>query len=233
MFTRVLHTTIILTVIDIYNCSTYRKLIGARVFYKGYEAYAGKLDASFYTARDAIGHGSHTLSTAGGNFVQGVSVFGNGNGTAKGGSPKARVAAYKVCWLEHSIRYPVCYDADILAGFEAAISDGVDVLSVSLGGSSINLFSDSTSIGSLHAVANGIVVVSSAGNSGPYFGTVSNVSPWLFTVAASTIDRDFTSYVKLGDNKNIKVLFFLIPFVYIACVKKNSFSSEYIQSRKY
>ncbi|XP_045786800.1 subtilisin-like protease SBT5.3 [Trifolium pratense] len=175
-----------------------RKLIGARFFYKGYEAYAGKLGALFYTARDTIGHGSHTLSTAGGNFVQGVSVLGNGNGTAKGGSPKARVAAYKVCWLLG------CNDADILAGFEAAISDGVDVLSVSLGGKTKNLFTDSVAIGSFHAVANSIVVVSSAGNDGPYFGTVVNTAPWLFTVAASTIDRDFTSYVKLGDNTYIK-----------------------------
>jgi hypothetical protein len=196
------YPTIILKVIDIYYCSTYRKLIGARVFHKGYEAYLGKLDASFYTARDTVGHGSHTLSTAGGNFVQGVSVFGNGNGTAKGGSPKARVAAYKVCWLHG------CDGADILAGFEAAISDGVDVLSVSLGGRTKNLFSDPVAIGSFHAVANGIVVVSSAGNAGPYFETISNVAPWLFTVAASTIDRDFTSYVKLGDNKYIKVLLF-------------------------
>jgi hypothetical protein len=76
------------------------------------------------------------------------------------------------------------------------------------------------------------LTVSSAGNSGPYFGTVSNVSPWLFTVAASTIDRDFTSYVKLGDNKNIKVLFFLIPFVYIACVKSFTHSSNYIHTRE-
>lgn len=196
---------------DISNCSTNRKLIGARTFYKGYEAYVGKLNVSFYTARDTIGHGSHTLSTAGGNFVQGVSVYGNGNGTAKGGSPKSHVSAYKVCWPSG------CSDADILAGFEAAISDGVDVLSVSLGVKTHNLFSDSISIGSFHAVANGIVVVASAGNSGPYLETVSNVAPWLFTVAASTIDRDFTSYVTLGNNKYFKVLYFS-KFLYTSCV---------------
>ncbi|KAL5101105.1 hypothetical protein RYX36_005432 [Vicia faba] len=181
-----------------------RKLIGARIFYRGYEANAGIWNESFYTARDTTGHGSHTLSTAGGNFVQGVSIFGNGNGTAKGGSPKSHVVAYKVCWPGQGIHSGGCYDADILAGFEAAISDGVDVISVSLGAKSRNLFADSIAIGSFHAVANGIVVVTAAGNSGPYFGTVSNTAPWLFTVAASTIDRDFTSYVKLGDNKYLK-----------------------------
>ena len=62
-----------------------RKLIGARYFYKGYEAGSGiKLNASEVSVRDYEGHGSHTLSTAGGNFVAGASVFGFGNGTASG-----------------------------------------------------------------------------------------------------------------------------------------------------
>lgn len=185
-----------------YYCSTCRKLVGVRFFSQG-------SDALFSSARDTDGHGSHTLSTAGGNFVDGVNVFGNGNGTAKGGSPKAHVAAYKVCWpIMNTVS---CYFADILAGFEAAISDGVDVISVSLGGRQPEeLFSDPISIGSFHAVSNGIVVVSSAGNRGPYPGTISNVAPWLFTVAASTTDRDFTSYVKLGDKKKLKVLPFFL-----------------------
>ena len=61
-----------------------------------------------------------------------------------------------------------CYDAYILAGFEAAISDGVDVLSVSLGSDFPVEFHDSSiSIGSFHAVSNNIIVVASGGNSGP------------------------------------------------------------------
>jgi|UniRef100_A0A2N9HAG6 hypothetical protein len=71
---------------------------------------------------------AHTLSTAGGNFVPGASVFGHGNGTAKGGSPEAKVATYnyKVCWPP--IYGFQCYDADIKAAFDTAVSDGVDVL---------------------------------------------------------------------------------------------------------
>ncbi|GLT73825.1 hypothetical protein SLA2020_456580 [Shorea laevis] len=183
-----------------FHCN--RKLIGARYFNKGYAAYAGGLNSSFYNVRDHDGHGSHTLSTAGGNFVRGASVLGFGNGTASGGSPAARVAAYKVCWPP--INGGECMDADILAAFDAAISDGVDVLSVSLGGDPVQFFNDATAIGSFHAVKNGITVVASAGNSGPTLGSVSNVAPWLFTVGASTIDRQFTSFVELGNKKQIK-----------------------------
>ncbi|KAK9283141.1 hypothetical protein L1049_011372 [Liquidambar formosana] len=180
-----------------------RKLIGARYFNKGFIAGGGKLNASSYTPRDEDGHGTHTLSTAGGSFVPGASVFGFGNGTAKGGSPKARVAAYKVCW-PRSDGEGGCYDADILAAIDAAIHDGVDVLSVSLGGAPNDYFQDGISIGSFHAVKKGITVVCSAGNEGPGAGSVSNVSPWIFTVGASTIDRDFINFVSLGNQKKIK-----------------------------
>ena len=117
------------------------------------------------------------------------------------------MASYKVCWTP--IQGNECFDSDILAGFEAAIADGVDVLSVSLGGSPVEFSEDGISIGAFHAAKNGIVVVLSAGNSGPFPSTVSNVAPWMLTVGASTIDREFTSYVALGNKKHLKVI--LIP----------------------
>lgn len=137
--------------------------------------------------------------------MAGASVFGFGNGTAKGGSPRARVAAYKVCWPPVSGNE--CFDADILAAFDTAIHDGVDVLSVSLGGDPVPFYNDSVSIGSFHAVKHGIAVVCSAGNSGPDLGTVSNLGPWQITVGASTIDRQFPSYVILGNKLQFKVWF--------------------------
>ncbi|KAK1353828.1 hypothetical protein POM88_052193 [Heracleum sosnowskyi] len=105
-----------------FHCN--RKLIGARYFRNGYASVAGSLDPSYDSPRDTDGHGSHTLSTtAGGSFVPGANVFGYGNGTSKGGSPKARVASYKVCWPP--VGGEECYDADILAAFDVAIDDRV------------------------------------------------------------------------------------------------------------
>ncbi|CAN1307517.1 Subtilisin-like protease SBT5.4 [Linum perenne] len=166
-----------------------RKLIGARYFSKGY-------------TRDSEGHGSHTLSTAAGNFVPQVKILNFTVGTAKGGSPKARVAAYKVCWPP--IDGSGCFDSDILAAFDAAINDGVDVISVSLGGDPADYFEDSVAIGSFHAVRKGIDVACSAGNSGPALGTVSNIAPWITTVAASTLDRKLDAYAQLHNGLRIQ-----------------------------
>ncbi|XVF81390.1 hypothetical protein PTKIN_Ptkin15bG0151300 [Pterospermum kingtungense] len=183
-----------------FHCN--RKLIGARYFNKGYAAIVGKLNSSFDTPRDKEGHGTHTLSTAGGSLVSQASVFGFGKGTAKGGSPRARVAAYKVCWPPAG--GDECFDADILAAFDVAIHDGVDVLSVSIGGDTTTFFNDSVAIGSFHAIKHGIIVVCSAGNSGPAEGTISNVAPWQIVVGASTMDREFPSIVVLGNNLRYK-----------------------------
>ncbi|KAG5013934.1 hypothetical protein JHK82_026069 [Glycine max] len=182
-----------------------RKLIGARFFNKAYEAFNGQLPASQQTARDFVGHGTHTLSTAGGNFVPEASVFGVGNGTAKGGSPRARVAAYKACWSLTDAAS--CFGADVLAAIDQAIDDGVDVISVSVGGRTSpraeEIFTDEVSIGAFHALVKNILVVASAGNLGPTPGTVINVAPWLFTIAASTLDRDFSSTLTFGNNQQI------------------------------
>lgn len=111
----------------------------------------------------------------------------------RGGVPSARIASYKVCWSDG------CDDADILAAFDDAINDGVDIISLSVGGAASDYFEDSVAIGSFHAMKRNILTSASAGNDGPDRGRVTNVSPWVLSVAASTIDRKFLTKVKLGN----------------------------------
>ncbi|XP_074578386.1 subtilisin-like protease SBT5.6 isoform X1 [Curcuma longa] len=187
------------------------KVIGARFYVKAYEAYHGALNRStaFRSPRDNDGHGTHTASTAAGRPVAGVSALGGfARGTASGGAPFARLAVYKVCWpipgpnpnLENT-----CFDADMLAAFDDAVADGVDVISVSIGavGAPPTFAHDGIAIGALHAARRGIVVSCSAGNSGPMPSTVTNLAPWMITVAASSIDRAFDSPVLLGNGVSI------------------------------
>ncbi|KAL6199488.1 hypothetical protein ACLB2K_029272 [Fragaria x ananassa] len=184
------------------NCN--RKIIGSRFYYHGFEVENGKLESFaplpfFRSARDADGHGSHTASTIAGSTVTNVSFLGMATGTARGGAQSARLAIYKACWFD------LCSDADILSALDDAIGDGVDVLSLSLGPDPPQpmYFEDAISIGTFHAFQKGILVSASAGNSG-FPSTACNVAPWILTVAASTLDREFHSNVYLGNSQILK-----------------------------
>ncbi|XP_068489096.1 subtilisin-like protease SBT4.14 [Phaseolus vulgaris] len=170
-----------------------KKILGAKYFKAD-----GNLDPSdILSPVDTDGHGTHTASTVAGNLVPNANLFELANGTARGAVPSARLAIYKVCWSSSG-----CADMDILAAFDAAIHDGVDVISISIGGGNPSYVKDSISIGAFHAMRKGIITVASAGNAGPSLGTVTNTAPWIVTVAASGIDRAFKSTVQLGNGKN-------------------------------
>ncbi|PIA27816.1 hypothetical protein AQUCO_07500026v1 [Aquilegia coerulea] len=181
-----------------------RKLIGARYYNASGDdddMANKKPNDEDQTARDIVGHGTHTASTAGGSSVPGASYYGLAEGTAKGGSPGSRIAVYRVCMSSG------CRGSAILAAFDDAISDGVDVLSLSLGASAYSrpdFSTDPIAIGSFHAVEKEITVICSAGNDGPTSSTVVNAAPWILTVAATTIDRDFESDIVLGGNIVVK-----------------------------
>ena len=95
-----------------------------------------------------------------------MSLYGLAQGTARGGVPLARIAMYKVCWPKG------CSDINLLVAMNDAIDDGVDVLSISIGGASNGFFDNSFAIGSFHAMKKGIFVACSVGNSGPDLYTV-------------------------------------------------------------
>ncbi|KAG6599889.1 Subtilisin-like protease 1.1, partial [Cucurbita argyrosperma subsp. sororia] len=177
------------------NCN--KKLIGATAYIKGYETILGRLNTTgtFRSARDSDGHGTHTASTAAGNIVYKASLYNQGMGAATGMRFTSRIAAYKVCWPEG------CASTDILAAIDRAVVDGVDVLSLSLGGGDGFFYQDEIAIAAFGAVRNGVFVSCSAGNSGPFMSTVGNVAPWIMTVAASYTDRTFAGSVKLGNGQ--------------------------------
>ena len=175
------------------------KLIGAKYF-----KLDGKPDPDdILSPVDVEGHGTHTASTVAGNIVKNANLFGLAKGTARGAVPSARVAMYKVCWVSTG-----CSDMDLLAGFEAAIADGVDVISISIGGFTFNYAEDIIAIGAFHAMKKGILTIASAGNDGPDESTIVNHAPWILTVGASGIDRSFRSKVVLGNGKTFLVTTF-------------------------
>lgn len=180
------------------SSSCNRKLIGARSFSRGYEEAVGPIDetAESKSPRDDDGHGTHTSTTAAGSVVNGASLFGFASGTARGMAAQARVATYKVCWLAG------CFGSDILAGMDKAVEDGVNVMSMSIGGGLTDYYRDTVAIGAFTAMAQGIFVSCSAGNGGPYANSISNVAPWITTVGAGTLDRNFPTYVSLGNGKS-------------------------------
>ncbi|CAL1375521.1 unnamed protein product [Linum trigynum] len=142
---------------------------------------------------DENGHGTHTAAIAAGSPVQGVSYFGQLNGTATGIAPSAHLAVYRTCNALGS-----CKETDILAAMDAAVEDGVDVLSLSLGTGSTPFFEDGIAVGAYGAVQKGVLVTCSCGNLGPGKSSLSNEAPWILTVGAGTTDRSVRATVKLG-----------------------------------
>ncbi|KAM7272949.1 hypothetical protein ACFE04_027613 [Oxalis oulophora] len=164
-----------------------RKIIGAKTFVKFEDV----------SARDSVGHGTHTSSTAAGNYVLGASYMGYGRGTARGIAPRAHIAMYKVVEEGNVLA------TDLLAAIDQAIHDGVDVLSLSIGNDAVPYFRDIIAIASFAAVQKGIFVACSAGNDGEY-KKAHNGAPWITTLGAGTMDRSFKAEITLGNGKSME-----------------------------
>jgi subtilisin family serine protease len=180
------------------NCNN--KIVGA----KYYNAGVGGNDAihqapyvgEVASARDIDGHGSHTASTAAGDYNTPFVVNGNLLGNGSGMAPGARIAVYKALW--HTGATSSGSTADLVQAINEAVADGVDVINYSVSGS-LTSNVDPVELAFLFATDGGVFVSASAGNSGPGAATVAHNSPWLTTVAAGTHDRTFTASVTLGN----------------------------------
>ena len=193
------------------------KLIGAKFFNAGFVANRpangtnAKHWTEYYSPRDSVagptghgGHGSHTSTTAGGNSATPVVLSGVNMGTASGMAPRARIAAYKVCYTfvnpaatDGTGTQNTCYTSDSVSAIDAAVADGVHVINFSISGSQTSV-NDPVEQAFLRAANAGVFVAASAGNSGPGVA-VAHVSPWLTTVAASTHSRSLQGNVSLGN----------------------------------
>ncbi|KAG5617367.1 hypothetical protein H5410_017191 [Solanum commersonii] len=165
-----------------------KKLIGAKYFLKGFEAELGRqfLKNEFVSPRDGKAHTHqapwldplHQMQVAMDLLMGELGV---------------------VCWDSG-----VCNSADIIKGIDEAINDGVDVLSISIGLTTPQYadvdMRNGIAFVSYHAVGRGITVICSGGNEGPISQTVDDTSPWIITVAASSIDRSFPTFITLGNN---------------------------------
>lgn len=185
------------------DCST--KIVGARYFVDGFGADRIGDDSTgpgeFLSPRDGDGHGSHTGGTAAGNHRVDATVTGIDFGAISGVAPAAKIAAYKVCWNGPDASVTTddgCATSDLLAGIDAAVADGVDVINYSIGGGAAQTTISLTGQAFYGAAAAGVFVAASAGNSGPGASTLDNAAPWITTVAASTIPS-YEGTVTLGN----------------------------------
>lgn len=184
------------------------KLIGAQYFDADFQALGFNTHWSeFRSARDSIGgtlghggHGTHTASTAAGNRAP-ARVNGIDMGIVSGMAPRARIAAYKVCWSYNDDSDPTgaasgCWAGDSVAAVEQAVRDGVNVLNFSISGG--EMVDDPVEEAFRQAANAGIFVAAAAGNAGPK-PTVNHAGPWLATVAASSHDREFVANLGLAN----------------------------------
>lgn len=166
------------------------KLVGAQYFSTGAEAAGFDFQYDYLSPRDGAGHGSHTASTAAGNFGVKASVSGVDLGTISGVAPAAKIAMYKACYEGPDPAVTtddICALSDLVAAIDAAVEDGVDVINYSIGGGAATGVVEPDDLAFLSAGAAGVFVSVSAGNAGPDPITADHASPWYTTVAASSI----------------------------------------------
>ncbi len=179
-----------------FDCNN--KLVKAQAFSEGFLSANVLADYEFLSARDADGHGTHTATTAAGNYGVEGTLNGKSTGTLSGVAPRARVAVYKVCWDAPDPDDSGCFSSDSMAAIDQAVADGVDVINYSVGGASTQ-FTGPDDIAFLFAADAGVFVATSAGNAGPGSETIGTPSgvPWITSVAASEDNESFGTGVEI------------------------------------
>ncbi len=178
-----------------YACNN--KVIGAWDFVDSFGNESdGPVDSNF--------HGSSMSGIISGNKItapDGGFVFSFNGGILdapyiSGVAPHSHLIIYDVCDNTSG-----CPGSAILAAIEQAIIDGVDIINLALDGGSDPWNPNSVAFALLNANNQGIITSSAAGNATAAqpttYGRVSNLAPWLLTVANSFHGRTESNDVSI------------------------------------
>ncbi|WP_019244065.1 MULTISPECIES: S8 family peptidase [Bacillus] len=136
---------------------------------------------------EATTHGSHVAGTVA------------ANGLIKGVAPDATLLAYRVLGPGGSGT-----TENVIAGIEKAVEDGADVMNLSLG-NSLNDPDYATSIALNWAMAEGVVAVTSNGNSGPDNWTVGSPGTAAEAISVGATQLPYNVYNSTVTAKNINL----------------------------
>ncbi|MFN0172147.1 MAG: S8 family serine peptidase [Bryobacteraceae bacterium] len=162
---------------------TNAKVIVARSYANLFETREDDLSAS-----DRVGHGTGAAMAAAGAPNQSL------QGAVAGIAPKAYLGNYKI-FGSSGINETTTTDL-ILKALDDAVADGMDVVNLSLGDSVAPLLEVDPEVDAVRrAAAAGVIVVVSAGNSGPDPGTIGSpgTAPAALTVGAMRNARVFSA----------------------------------------
>jgi uncharacterized protein (TIGR03437 family) len=161
-----------------------------------------------YSPRDRVGHGTATASCAAGAANTGAGISTSGSAISfTGMAPKAFLGNYKIAGSPGVNDGPA--DDIMIQALEDAISDGMDVISVSFGGPAMSDAASDPVAAAFEAAAQKAVVVVAAGNSGegtydlgetyPYFNSISSpaIAPTVIGVGAAINSHAFNPSVSV------------------------------------
>ncbi|NOR85017.1 S8 family serine peptidase [archaeon] len=166
----------------------------------------------YSTCEDDNGHGTHVSGT----------ILANGGPESKGiygVAPKAGLIAIKV--LDSKGRG---YTDDIAAGMIYAVDNGANIISMSLGGGESSLINNAVT----YANNNNVLVVASAGNSGPIEDSIGYpaANPGVVAVAAFDSSNNIADFSSRGINDGdwlieAREIEFAAPGVYVLSTMNN------------
>ena len=168
--------------------NTSAKVIVAR----SYVSLLGRRDPDL-SARDRVGHGTAlSMIIAGGRTPAPLAPIA-------GIAPRAQIGSYKVFGTPNF--NDDSSDDVIIKAIDDAVGDGMDVINLSLGSDVASRLEDDPLAQAVErATKAGVIVVTSAGNNGPEFGTINSpaTAPSAIAVGATRNGRTFAASVRSG-----------------------------------